>query len=326
MARGIGSFNRRIWRTSVSVGYPLALLVLCGVLVGCRRPSEPGVPIVLSSAATEPVVFPELGAAQHIEPGIVRHEVVVGNGQLASKVWVYLPEKPAGKRLPTVLIAPAGSTLMVGMNLEQGDELEHLPYVRAGFAVIAFAIAGGVPDIRRASDAQHFAAMPIFMAAEAGLVNARWALDFAQARVPQVDPNRIYSAGHSSAATLSLLLAEKEPRVKACIAFAPAPDVVKRLGRDRLRQVDRAIPGFAAFIERTSPRTDVAQLRCPLFLFQAKDDTNTPITDSLEFVNEVRKTNRRVTFVQWPRGGHYDPMIKAGIPQAIRWLKALPGQ
>lgn len=315
----------RVPRRSDFICGSIALLILCGALAGCQRPKAAR-DVLASSATTEPIVFPELGAAQGMEAGIVRHEVVLGTGPLAGKVWVYLPEKPGGTKLPTVLIAPAGSTLMVGMNLEQGDVLEHLPYVRAGFAVVAFAIAGGLPDIKHASDAQHFAAMPTFMAAEAGLVNARRALDFALARVPQIDPDRIYTAGHSSAATLSLLVAEQEPRVKACIAFAPAPDVVKRLGRDLLRQLDQKIPGFAAFIERTSPLTGVAHLHCPLFLFQAQDDTVTPIVDSVAFVNEARKTNARVTFVQWPRGGHYQSMIQEGIPQAIRWLRTLPAQ
>ena len=44
--------------------------------------------------------------------------------------------------------------------------------------------------------------------AQAGLVNARNALEFVLARVPEVDPKRIYAAGHSSAGTLALLFAE----------------------------------------------------------------------------------------------------------------------
>jgi hypothetical protein len=41
-------------------------------------------------------------------------------------------------------------------------------------------------------------------------------------------------------------------------------------------------------------------------------------------VNEVKKTNPNVTFVQVQRGGHYNSMIQEGIPKTIQWLKALP--
>ena len=60
-------------------------------------------------------------------------------------------------------------------------------------------------------------------------------------------------------------------------------------------------------------------------MFQAQDDENVPISESITFVNEVKKTNPNVTFVQVPRGGHYNAMIQEGIPKAIQWLKALPG-
>src|SRR5262249_32872555 len=97
-----------------------------------------------------------------------------------------------------------------------------------------------------------------------------------------------------------------------------------RLGDRGIRPLDAQISGFGAFIDRTSPINGASRLRCPLFLFHAQDDKNVPIAESVAFVNEVRKTNPNVTFVQAQRGGHYNSMIQEGIPKAIQWLKALP--
>ena len=141
-------------------------------------------------------------------------------------LYFYLPpgDHPPGS-LPCVLIAPAGSILITGMDLGEGDRKEHLPYVRAGFAVLSYSLDGHVPDRKAASDAQIRQASQEFLAAKAGLTNAKVALEWLTARVPEVDADRIYAAGHSSAGTLALLLAENEPRIKKCAAFAPRSDV-----------------------------------------------------------------------------------------------------
>jgi len=34
--------------------------------------------------------------------------------------------------------------------------------------------------------------------------------------------------------------------------------------------------------------------------------------------------NSRVTLVKTATGGHYNSMIREGVPKAIAWLKALP--
>jgi dipeptidyl aminopeptidase/acylaminoacyl peptidase len=230
-------------------------------------------------------------------------EVALGPGPSGGKVWVYLPEKPARPKLPCVLIAPAGSPLIHGMELGEEDRDEHLPYVRAGFAVVAYAISGPVDERRQDKGDQVLAAVKAFMAAEAGVADARRALDYALEKVPAIDPARVYTAGHSSAATLSLLVAENEPRVKACVAFAPVTDVRNRLDTQVVAGLSRAVPGFREFVVRSSPITHVARLRCPLFLFHARDDTNVPIRESIALAAALRNTNPHVTFVSVPKGG-----------------------
>ena len=66
------------------------------------------------------------------------HQVILG----ATRVWIYLPEKPPGTPMPAVFIAPAGVPPFVGNgfgpDLDRQQYPEHLPYVHAGLAVVAY--------------------------------------------------------------------------------------------------------------------------------------------------------------------------------------------
>ena len=46
-------------------------------------------------------------------------------------------------------------------------------------------------------------------------------------------------------------------------------------------------------------------------------------TESARFAESLKRTNPQVTYVEVPRGGHYDSMIRDGIPKAIEWLGKL---
>ncbi len=241
------------------------------------------------------------------------------------QVWVYVPKHTPGQKLPCVLVAPAGSPLILGMELGEGDQAEHFPYARTGFVVVSYEIDGHLADRNKANDREAIAAITAFKDAKAGVLNARVALDFALDKIPEIDPEQIYVAGHSSAATLALLVASDDPRVKACAAFAPVTDVEKRIGKGTINNLSGSIPGFAEFMKSSSPRTHIESLKCPVFLFHAKDDTNVPVSETAGFAEDLKRTNPRVTFVQVPKGGHYDPMIREGIPKAIEWFRKLGG-
>jgi dienelactone hydrolase len=270
--------------------------------------------------------FPDLGPGQEIAPGVVFYEIRLPGGPrpgFGGKLWLYLPSGGhADKSLPCVLITGAGSNLLVGMDLGDGDRPEHLPYVRAGFAVLAFALDGAMPNRQGASDAQIFATARKFLAARAGLVNAHIALEYALAKVQEIDPQRIYVAGHSSAGTLALLFAEQEPRLKGCVAFAPAIDLAQRFGpaASAIRQ-----NGLGDLVDRFSPKTNESKLSCPLFLFHAQDDSNIPISSSQEWAQRLSGMGKTVTFETVPTGNHYDSMIQQGIPRAIGWLQDRAG-
>ena len=295
--------------------------------------------------------LPDLGQGVEIEPGVILHEIRLGEADALpgnppinakrkvpgfhTQLWVYLPTgevkenakgadaaKPVARSLGCVLIAPAGTDLTSGIPLVRDDRAEHVPYVHAGFAVVAFDLDGYSPPIVGGglspigpSNRQEF------IRAEAGLDNARAALAFALAKVPGVDPKRIYVAGHSSAGTLAMLFAESDPRVKACLAYAPAIDLNQRL--DPRATISFGAPARKTFIDRYSPRSLEAKLNVPLFLFAAKDDEIGSYEDAQAAAERLKAHGKTVTFVTVAEGGHYNSMIEVGMPRGIAWLKQL---
>ncbi len=203
----------------------MLLVVLCRGDVRCTLAASPT--FNAQSSASTPAI-PELGKGKRLEAGLMFYEIRLPLKKATNKLWVYLPEAQTPQKLPCVLIAPAGTRLYHGITLAEGDRQEHLPYVRAGFAVIAYEVDGPLAD--NTSSKALFKAAVEFKNSEGGLNNARAALDYALAKIPQIDPSRVYTAGHSSAGTISLLVAEREPRVRAAVAYAPASDVEKFLG------------------------------------------------------------------------------------------------
>lgn len=300
-----------------------------GLLNGRGRPPRPNfqapVPAarpnigLLNGPIAVPAKFPDLGPAREVEPGVVVREVRLrpeGGRRPAPPghemtLWLYLPKGEAGPgSLPCVLIAPAGSiTGLSGMRMVEDDRPEHLPYVRAGFAVLAFSLDGPDPGPGPAS----------FLLARAGLVNGRIAREFLKAKVPQVDPGRLYVAGHSSAATFALLFAENEPDLKGCLAYAPVVDlppfVRAKAGRDpRLFGVMDLVPRF-------SPRENEAKLACPVFLFAARDDEVIDVREVANLGKRLEGLKKPVTLELVDSGGHIDAMAAEGIPRGVAWLK-----
>jgi dipeptidyl aminopeptidase/acylaminoacyl peptidase len=265
------------------------------------------------------VAFPELGPSRLIQPGIQFREATVQRGGMPMRVWYYQPERATDK-LPLMIVPPAGSTLHGGMALSEGDRREHYPYVRAGLAVVSFDIDGDVGDLKTASRTTLVQGAREFRDAQAGLANVQVALEFVLAKAPNIDSDRIYVAGHSSAGTLALLSAEYEPRIKACAAYAACTDVEGRLAK-QVPWLEKSLPGYREFLRSSSPRTEPERLKCPVFLFHAQDDQTAPCSESTDFATLLEQTNPRVTLVTTPTGGHYNSMIREGIPKGIEWFR-----
>jgi dipeptidyl aminopeptidase/acylaminoacyl peptidase len=58
-------------------------------------------------------------------------------------------------------------------------------------------------------------------------------------------------------------------------------------------------------------------------LFHAQDDSNVPVSESVDCHARLERLGRPVTLVTVPTGDHYDAMLRQGIPRAIAWLKGL---
>jgi acetyl esterase/lipase len=275
-------------------------------------------------AATKPV-FPELPPPRAINRGVDLYEMQIsGTGPgLPIALWIYLPAgRHERKSLPCVFIAPAGAA-MWGMAFVEGDRLEHVPYARVGFAVVAYEVSGGVPQPKAHTHkyAELTGPMTKFMEAEGGMVNARVAIDFALQKIPEVDPNQLFACGHSSAAIQALDLAAIDPRIRACCAYAPCTDFAKQWSSSKLSQL---IPGFSEFAKRDAPMSHVGDFNCPVFLFHADDDENPncSLPDNQAFADAMRAANKDITFRRVATGGHYTSMIKQGIPAGIDFLRA----
>ncbi len=304
----------------------LVVVLCCGA--GAWLASFPGVSPVASQpfdVSSIPVpAFVETQSSKTIEGVGERREVILGNGtgygELPgnnTKLWIYLPpgKAPLGS-LPCVLICGAGSTMLEGMRVGDGDELEHIPYVKAGLVVVAYDLDGpnetGSPEPRSYNT---------FRASMAGLVNARNALEYAIAKVPEVNPKQLFAAGHSSAGTVALLFAEHEPRLAGCVAYAPAVDLKARFPGFVIRAMGSALPDLPDFVVRSSPRTHEQQLNCPVMIFHAADDSNCPIEASREMIQRLQGLGKEAVLVEVPTGDHYQPMLDSGIPAGIQWMK-----
>lgn len=338
------SFNFAPWIVGGFVVAAVGLLVTVGMFVWNALDNDGDAPAVAASSPDAPFAvdeaalptFPELGAPIRQLPGGTSLHFVDFNRVsqpnsgpgTSMKMRVYLPpgnHQPGS--IPCVLVAPAGTNLLVGNDMDADDyHDETLPYAQAGMAVVFYSIDGGIGDMETASNAEFVAGYKKFRAAGAGVVNGRNALEYVLAKVPQVDPKRIYCAGHSSAGTLSLLLAQHEPRIRACVAYAPVSDV-----EESLEEVtgdfamSRLFPGLTDFVQQSSPKTHVAEFQCPVFLFHALDDGNVPASDSSSLAAALRSAGKQVTLRNVAVGNHYQSMIDAGIPQAITWLQREQG-
>ena len=261
-----------------------------------------------------------------VKVGQVRLSSGTGPGE-SMEMRIYLPagDHAAGS-LRCVLVAPAGTTLLSGTDLgplnADAYHDECLPYAEAGMAVVMYSLDGNLDDVDSEIQEKTKEAYESFRAAQAGLVNARNALEFVLARMPMVDRKKIFAAGHSSAATLSLLFGAHEPRLAGCAAYAPAADVEARL-KDVAEEPFSYLtfPECKAFLRRSSPKTHASKFLVSVFVFHAADDKNVPVADSRDFTANLKSLRTDVTYLEVPAGGHYQPMIDEGIPAGIAWMK-----
>ena len=134
-------------------------------------------------------------------------------------------------------------------------------------------------------------------------------------------------AGHSSAATHALLASWKVDLIKGCMAYAPAVDVAKFMGKDLIDAFNsiggRYFSGYRNFIKDISPLKNTSKIKCPLFVFHSEEDGVMALTETQQFVKSVQRGNDDVTFLIAEKGDHYNSMMDEGIPAGVEWLKNL---
>ncbi len=267
--------------------------------------------------------FPPRGKGRILEQGIRVYEVTAkgdpNQPTTSMTAWLYVPDRVnAVKSLPCVVIAPAGTVLLTGIDLADGDRPEHVPYVRAGYAVLAYSLDGPVDNSRpQQINADLVAACDKFVAANAGLLNADAAIRWMLKSAPEVDPQRLFAAGHSSAGTMALVLCENDARIRACAAFAPRSDVMRNFPGNQRAAVLATVPNSKAILYDFNPAHHIGAINCPVFLFQARDDDTITSDETSRFARTLSEAGKRVTLEFVDEGGHYDPMITTGIPHAI---------
>ena len=135
------------------------------------------------------VTLPPLGQPLTLDAGVLEYEVTLMHSNHQSRLWIYVPANPATSKIPCLFVAPAGSHMFDGNSLGEESRAEHLPYVRAGYAVVAYEVDGELPD--HPTGLRTVDAATAFKEADVGNANARSAIDYALAKVPQVDPKRL---------------------------------------------------------------------------------------------------------------------------------------
>lgn len=293
------------------------IILLCKQAFFSQR--KPELPQEIKVPAQNKMHQASLPVPKMVAPGILFYETEIKRGPAGGKVWIYIPEKPLQEKLPCILIAPAGSRLIDGASLGESDRAEHLPYVRAGMVVVAYEIDGEMKDT--ATDEAMLKAVRAFKDSNAGLANQKAALDFALSSVSLIDADKIYAAGHSSAATHALFTAANEPRIKGVIAYAPATDIEEFLGSSVIAAFEPEVKGLRRFIAAISPINNIDKLKVPVFLFHSADDSTVSVSMTEQFADKLKKINSTVTFVKATSGDHYYSMINAGIPAAIAWIQ-----
>lgn len=285
-----------------------------------------------SNAANKgkPLRFPDLGMGITFGDKATLHRILIPReGRRPMEMNVFIPKGEHGDQsLPVVFEAPAGTNLLHGADVGFArPDTEYLPFTEAGMITVSFSLDGPMsptltPEAGAIFVQQLSSAYKQFVESDAGVDCGSMAIDFVLQKVPGADPKRLFVWGHSSAATLSLLLASKDTRISKCIAIAPITDLNLRLGEMLTeRSMQQFFPNLGEYFKSGSPITYVEQLKCPVFLAHARDDDNEPFPNSQKYVEALQRAGGNITFEARASGGHYQELIEASIPKAIEWLK-----
>jgi dienelactone hydrolase len=332
--------NGRTARSAYGTAIRCALAI--AIVGGCAR--SPASPANQAHGLTthEPIERPPVHAAANLRgrelaarpkrpemhavaPGVLRGEIVLTwNTGSTSKLWIYLPD--AGGRaildrsLPVVLIASsAGTDGLTGAVPTEADEAEHIPWARAGFAVVAYELDGALPETD-VSAQDYLKAIRSFRDTGGGLLNLLEADKVAKDLYPEIDADRVVLVGSGSAGTVALNAARTTSMrkwVRAVVVFSPKLDVVGALEKPLLDALEAQQPGIARFAREASPGLVPEQLKVPTFLFETREGDAASIE---RYADAMRAAGQRPQLIV-SDGDPYVAMVREGIDLAIVWTQ-----
>jgi dipeptidyl aminopeptidase/acylaminoacyl peptidase len=168
------------------------------------------------------------------------------SGDLSLQAWVSPPPADASAKKPAVLF------LHGGWAFDHTDWEQAQPFRDAGFVVMT--------PILRGENGQ-LGAFSMFYDEVDDVLAAAEAL----AKLPYVDADRLYVAGHSAGGTLTLLAALTSKRVRAAGAFSGSPDQVRFIhGREGEAPFDTT---NSPELQMRSPLAFPKSFKCPVRLY-----------------------------------------------------------
>jgi dienelactone hydrolase len=231
-----------------------------------------------------------------------------------------------GGTLPCVLMAPRGTAQFAGAKMTGDDEQDQLEFAKRGFVVVGYNVDEPLPDEdpRDLSERQLRKAYLAFRAARAGLINGRNALEYVLQEIPEVDPDRVYTAGSGSGGTLALLMAAHDPRIKGCGVYGPI--VKPGYFREKMEnKYQKLLPGCLEFLRYHSPGEHTDRIRCPVMIYHHRQDPLATSDDSSIFKKALERQG--VTVKEFA-DGHGDAdfrTIDTGRPWAVDALAKQAG-
>ena len=230
-------------------------------------------------------------------------EVEYPSGPLRLKAWI-AAQPHAAHALPAVVF------LHGGFEFGAADWDMAVPYWEAGFVLMAPMLRG-----ENGQDGTFS-----FLYDEVDDVVA--AADFLST-YPGVDPSRIFLAGHSSGATLTLLAIEASGRFRAAASFDGSPDQqllyngsAKKPGNHREIVFD---PTDARELQVRSPLAYVASVKSPIRLFFSDEAASITERPSRRFA-ELAHDHGIDARAERVRGSHMSHVARA-MPSSVRYFK-----
>lgn len=248
----------KIWLKPLAFLLGAIVAVVVGINSGQHSVSA-GVDLVKARADFTTTIIPSAyradGVAATPPPeifSVVRYPSAVGN------LVAYLSPKPIdNKKHPAVLWAHGGFGGIGSWLWDKNDEQAPSAFQKAGFVVMT-------PSWRGEND--NPGRFELFYGE---VLDAVAAIEYL-AKVPYVDPDRIYMVGHSTGGTITLLTAQVTAKLRAAFSFGGAPDLQTVVG-DGSNDITPFDYRNAEEVRLRSPINFVNSLKVPTFYFEGQE-------------------------------------------------------